>query len=481
MAAKKPDVIKGVAGTPAKNFFVNMLTRDIELHDAILDLLDNCVDGALRTLNDRPKGGKLSDDLSGFWAHITLTPEKFTIEDNCGGIPWKIAESYAFRMGRPKEFEKPEGTIGMVGIGMKRAIFKLGRECYVHSHHRKDSFMVTVPETWFEEDNLDWNFPAEREEKPISKNYGTIIEISALNDPVILAFQKGSKFRADFGERIGESYSYLIDRGFKITVNGEKVKRKELRIFFEDPNQKPKWGGLIQPYIFRGKIGKVDVFFAVGYRSAIQTEEELNAQREGSFAEKDAGWTVVCNDRVVLSNDRSILTGWGFAGVPAFHTQFSAIAGIVEFSSENTFDLPLTTTKRGLESSKGLYTIVRNRMQEATKYFTRHTNRWKGRENELKEHFRRLEKDEQEYDLDGLRKMARHVEMSASKNMPGCRLFKPNLPYRDVEDDSRRITFVKPIPEISAVSQHLFDEERSPGEVGQACFEQVHEETTRKK
>ena len=35
---------------PTKRFFVEMLTRDIELADAILDLLDNCVDGIVRDL-----------------------------------------------------------------------------------------------------------------------------------------------------------------------------------------------------------------------------------------------------------------------------------------------------------------------------------------------------------------------------------------------------------------------------------------------
>ena len=37
-----------VDARPVKSFFVDMLTRDIELVDAILDLLDNCVDGILR-------------------------------------------------------------------------------------------------------------------------------------------------------------------------------------------------------------------------------------------------------------------------------------------------------------------------------------------------------------------------------------------------------------------------------------------------
>ncbi|EMG7739050.1 TPA: ATPase, partial [Escherichia coli] len=44
--------------SPSKRFFVSMLTRDIDLNDAILDLLDNCVDGALRTIKDTKKTSK---------------------------------------------------------------------------------------------------------------------------------------------------------------------------------------------------------------------------------------------------------------------------------------------------------------------------------------------------------------------------------------------------------------------------------------
>ena len=44
---------EAVDATPVKSFFVEMLTRDIELVDAILDLLDNCVDGILREKKTR--------------------------------------------------------------------------------------------------------------------------------------------------------------------------------------------------------------------------------------------------------------------------------------------------------------------------------------------------------------------------------------------------------------------------------------------
>ena len=53
-------------GAPTKRFFVSMLPRDIELDDAILDLVDNSVDGAMRRERanlgeDRPFAGYRCD------------------------------------------------------------------------------------------------------------------------------------------------------------------------------------------------------------------------------------------------------------------------------------------------------------------------------------------------------------------------------------------------------------------------------------
>src|SRR5579883_581359 len=89
--------IGSAVASPTKAFFVRMLTRDIELPDAILDLLDNCIDGIVRA-----KGSGASEKpYDGFRATITMAPDHFVIEDNCGGIPFAIARDYAFSMGRP--------------------------------------------------------------------------------------------------------------------------------------------------------------------------------------------------------------------------------------------------------------------------------------------------------------------------------------------------------------------------------------------
>ena len=93
-----------------------MLVRDIELNDAILDLLDNCVDGAMRSANLQTRAG--NTPYLGYKALITFDQDRFSIVDNCGGIDTDLAETYAFRMGR-KDAERDHDlpTVGVYGIG----------------------------------------------------------------------------------------------------------------------------------------------------------------------------------------------------------------------------------------------------------------------------------------------------------------------------------------------------------------------------
>src|SRR5215469_11597966 len=67
-----------VDAEPTKEFFVSMLVRDIELIPALVDLVDNSVDGARRLRG--------SDRFDGLYVRIDATPDMFRIQDNCGGI-----------------------------------------------------------------------------------------------------------------------------------------------------------------------------------------------------------------------------------------------------------------------------------------------------------------------------------------------------------------------------------------------------------
>jgi hypothetical protein len=112
---------------PSKSFFIAMLTRDIDLVDCILDLLDNSVDGISEAARRGGRQLALQRPFAGHRVNITYDRNHFAIVDASGGIPIQVAEEYAFRFGRPDDAPPlNEGTIGLYGIGMKRAIFKMG-------------------------------------------------------------------------------------------------------------------------------------------------------------------------------------------------------------------------------------------------------------------------------------------------------------------------------------------------------------------
>ena len=123
---------------PTKAFFVEMLVRDILLERAILDLVDNSVDGAKRL---RPASPMNFDKLV---VTIEMGANQFKISDNCGGFDINTATSYAFRFGRPAEADQTPYSIGQFGVGMKRALFKFGHWFSVKSATATERWAIEV-------------------------------------------------------------------------------------------------------------------------------------------------------------------------------------------------------------------------------------------------------------------------------------------------------------------------------------------------
>lgn len=77
---------------------------------------------------------------------ISFDEEHFQISDNCGGIPRGVSINSAFRMWRhDAERDKDLPTVGVYGIGMKRAIFKMGEEAQVSSNTNDTCYRVKLP------------------------------------------------------------------------------------------------------------------------------------------------------------------------------------------------------------------------------------------------------------------------------------------------------------------------------------------------
>ncbi len=456
---------------PVKSFFVHMLTRDISLQDAILDLLDNCVDGVQRS--ETKKTLDSQNPYKGYFAKISISKDSFKIEDNCGGIPW-ASHDYAFRLGRLNdEVQAGRRTVGTYGIGMKRAIFKIGRSCDVVTHSKDKSYKVTISPQWMKAES-EWDLPAVAINQ--SNTLGTTINISKVNEGVGITFAT-KQFENALREDVATHYAYIIAKGFRVYINDDLVTPKTIHLLFAKGGPSR---GVIRPFIYKANSGGVDVLMAVGFTAPIPSKEEADEDLE-NYQEKhssmSAGWTIICNDRTVLYCDKTPLTGWGLSGVPQYHTQFTAISGVVMFSSDHASKLPTTTTKRGIDASSTLYLLVRDKMIEGMKIFTQYTYRWKSKElaAQSRESFRSVAKA----DMETIRKQARDLPLSDTRGVLPGKQYKPELPRPKNLSTIARIAFDRPIAQIKKVSSYLYGiPDKDAKIIGEKCFDTVLEEAS---
>lgn len=448
-----------VDASPVKSFFVNMLTRDIKLEDAILDLLDNCVDGILRS--GSTKEG--NEPYQGYYAHIKYDKNSFSIEDNCGGIPWSL-HNYAFRMGRATNRPSESvNSVGVYGIGMKRAIFKIGRYCLISTRNEDHEYQVEINSEWLT--STDWNIPV-KENTHILKKNGTKIHIEDIYDGIKESFGIDEiSFTANLYEMISTHYAFIIAKGFNVKINDKEIEAKPTKLIFMEEEIG------IKPFIYKAKIEDVEIFLAVGFTRPLPSENELDEEQNGpKYSSMDAGWTIVCNDRAVVYCDRTELTGWGESNVPRYHTQFIAISGIVEFRAKDATKLPTTTTKRGVDASSRIYLQVKNKMREGMVMFTGYTNKWKKQPEETR---KQMDKGKF-YSLEEIKKEAINLKFQKTTNTPGEQ-YKPNLPMPENHTNRKaKISFARDREEVCEVAEYLFDDRYAePSKVGEECYERI--------
>ena len=325
-----------ISAYPTKELFISMLIKDITLRDAIGDLLDNSVDGALRL-----RGGDSYEEL---WVKIELNAKNgyFKIADNCGGIPVAVARDYAFCFGRPEGSENTPHSVGLFGIGMKRALFKLGKKFRVESVTSTSSFTMEVDvERWKKHDKegreSDWAFEFDKfredEEHPEDK-WGTIITVTELHKDV----QESLGMDNDVSELIEElqmEHLYNIDKGLKIQVQEQRLEAKQLELLTSEEIKPAYWENSDSPLHIRIYAG-------------VSEQESSNT-----------GWYIFCNNRLVVGPEKML--GWGTKKpflIPEYHSQFYRFRGYVLLKAENPKYLPWNTAKNGMDEDSGAYKTI---------------------------------------------------------------------------------------------------------------------------
>jgi hypothetical protein len=361
-----------VRGDPDKLFFIENLIKDIELVPAILDLVDNSVDSARQmAIENLVRGGleeseaESSIDLpvgafDGLRVDLQIQGDRFTISDTCAGISVDLARNYAFRIGRPKEFEGLPGSVGQFGVGMKRALFKLGRWFRVDSRSAVERFVLVVDvDKWItDQAEQDWTFRMQTVERdlPETSQTGTIIEVRRLHSSVSADFSDDLVISL-LRQQLRLRHQEAIDRGLEISLNGEVLSglRPELMMGSQ-------LGAIRKLLAIDVPDGTVSVEIIAGIVRTNRRDLNVDEGNAENFrSPNEAGWWVFCNNRLLLIADKSPETGWG-RGAAAYHPQYRLFRGYVYMSAVDTSLLPWNTTKTGVDSDSLVWRKVQAEM-----------------------------------------------------------------------------------------------------------------------
>ena len=93
--------------SPEKRLFISLLTRDIPLVAAFLDLIDNSINAALEPFARRLETAdgyveilKNIDFKPNTDIKLAISTREIEIVDNAPGISWKSARKHVFKFGR---------------------------------------------------------------------------------------------------------------------------------------------------------------------------------------------------------------------------------------------------------------------------------------------------------------------------------------------------------------------------------------------
>lgn len=332
---------------PTKELFIDMLTRDIALIPAIIDLVDNSADGAKKTKGD--------GSLKAYWVRVSISADEFTVSDNCGGISVETARKYAFRFGRPSGAPSVKHSVGQFGVGMKRAIFKMGRKFRVESTTVTSRFVVEVDvDAWAKKPKWEFEFTeVDEKTKHSADEIGTTVTVTKLHSDVAEKFALES-FESELRNELKSKLQDPIARGLATTLNTLPVDAEPM-MMLSDPRLAPAYNKLT--YTEKNtKPVTVKLYCGIG-RSNSKSEERA-----------DAGWHVFCNGRLILEGDKSSATGWDSESddisIPNFHGQYNNLRGFAYFDSDTPTRLPWNTTKTGLNTDSPIYRSVKLEMMK---------------------------------------------------------------------------------------------------------------------
>jgi hypothetical protein len=190
---------------------------------------------------------------------------------------------------------------------------------------------------------------------------------------------------------ISEHFTMFLQWGLKVELNEKLVEPVRVDVLVSIREDGPA------PFVYRKTIDGVDVSIAVGRNTTVLSEmtTRMTLASNVIVLRPPRVGRLLCNDRAVIVGDKGRITGWG-DGIPLYHPQFAIITGIIEFRAKRAEKLPVTTTKRALDTSSNVWLESLVKMKEGIRVWIDYTNQWKNQassEQQQARHWGRLKRN----------------------------------------------------------------------------------------
>lgn len=334
------------------HYLQSTLTKDITPSEAIFDLIDNSVDAARRCLDgSHVDQYGLPLNYEGFVIRLHVGCKHVYLSDNCGGIEERELARRVFVTG--KLSHQPYG-IGGFGIGLKRALFRLGTKYALKSDTGGGS-AASMSFTRADLATVSSDLTAHR--LPSLGRERFVIAITRFESGVehhLSSARDSGELARDLSRR----YGIFISKGLKIVLNGVEV-----------PAFMPtlRDDGLVAIHATNlvAENG-VSIFIDAGMHSATKLPGEVGYSPMIAKSLTDQyGWYFVCNDRIVRVASHEPRLGW----TTKWHQEYYGFLGWVRFVAENPEDLPWDTKKTLIDPNSLSFRTIIERLQEFAEQF----------------------------------------------------------------------------------------------------------------
>lgn len=328
--------------TPEKRSYWAIIS-DYDLRTGVCELVDNAID--IWTLSG--KSAPLNIDIQ-----LDVDRQLLLVSDNAGGVRNEDLRMLVAPGGSKNSPE--DSTIGIFGVGSKRAVIALGELVSLKTHHPSDkSYQIDINREWLE--SPTWDLAAY--EIPSIPPGTTTIELSALRRKI------AEEDIDSLLRHLGEVYAHFLGKNCTISVNTQQVKPAVFDKWAYPPDYSPQ-----KPAFTVSPDGKG--LLAVTITAGLILDRIPEAGNYGVY--------FYCNDRLIVKELKTRDVGYyvaGEAGVP--HPDASLCRVIVELAGPAIL-MPWTSNKTNINTDHPSFIQVRPTIIQLVTHFTKISRAYKG-------------------------------------------------------------------------------------------------------